>query len=217
MRAWLGMRNCCALQAMPKATFGIAGNSIALPPDRIGKSTLRGTPSVAPPPSNGRSPFAFQPRARHGQRCMVNSFHGGMVWLYVVACASLWHVCTLPTGGARETCACVLLVFQTQVKWWNLGLYVPMPSSWDKMRRHRSRVPRSRSDDEQVFKAHFVKETEQTPLWKRLLLAKPLHRRALDGIARYKYASGGYTILDKAMNEFWDCTYSQSVKYETCM
>lgn len=85
-------------------------------------------------------------------------------------------------------------------------MVVHLPSSGDKMRRHRSRVPRSRSDDEHVFKAHFVKETEQAPLWKRVLVAKPLHRRALDGIARYKYASGGYTFLDKIMNEFWDCT-----------
>jgi len=81
-----------------------------------------------------------------------------------------------------------------------------MSGGWEGMRRHRSRVPRSRSDDEQVFKAHITKETELEPLWRRVLVAKPLHRRALDGIARYKYASGGYTPLDKAMNAFWDCT-----------
>lgn len=32
-----------------------------------------------------------------------------------------------------------------------------------------------------------------------------LSRRALEGLKAYKYKPGGYTILDKLHNPFWNC------------
>ena len=91
------MRKCSALYPPPKATFGIARSNNALP-------LLHGRPSFAPTSSNNRSSCTFLTRACHRQRCTIHSFHKNNVWLHVVACARLPHVCLASNGAAKETC-----------------------------------------------------------------------------------------------------------------